>query len=117
MNKNDINLERVKRNLHLLTSIASCKKCLRNSIIQKGSKDFINSIIECIDNLLRENIPLEESEFKKVAKSKSTLRKLVKKSSLAEKKKLLIQKGGFLQFLLPAAVSVISSLISNATSS
>jgi hypothetical protein len=113
---NNNNLDRVKRNLHLLTSIATCKKCLRNTIIQKGNKDFINSIIECVDNLLRDNIPLEESEFKKVSKAKSTLRKLVKKSSLAEKKKLLIQKGGFLQFLIPAAVSVISSLISNATS-
>ena len=108
------NLDRVKRNLHLLTSIASCKKCLRNTIIQKGSKDFINSIIECVDNLLRDNIKLGESEFKKVQKAKSTLRKLVKKSSLTEKKKLLIQKGGFLQYLIPAAVSVISSLISNA---
>lgn len=111
------NLDRVKRNLHLLTSIASCKKCLRNSIIQKGSKDFINSIIECVDNLLQDNIPLGQSEFKKVAKYKSTLRKLVKRSPLAEKKKLLIQRGGFLEYLIPAAVSVISSLISNATSS
>lgn len=115
MNQN--NLDRVKRNLHLLSSIAACKKCLRNSIIQKGSKDFIESIIECIDNLLQNNIPLSESEFEKVSKYKSTLRKLVKKSSLVDKKKLLTQRGGFLQFLLPAAVSIISSLVSDAIKS
>jgi hypothetical protein len=36
---------------------------------------------------------------------------LVEKSSLKNKKKILIQQGGFLQYLIPAALATITPLI------
>lgn len=108
-------LDRAKRNLHLLVAIANCKRCVRNSLIQKGSKDFIEAILDCVSNLLKNNIQLNKEEFESLKKFKLLFRKLVKKGSLKEKKTILIQKGGFLQYLIPAAISTISALISNAS--
>jgi hypothetical protein len=47
---------------------------------------------------------------------RKVLHKLLEKSSLKIKKKILIQQGGFLQFLIPAVVSGIASIISSAIS-
>ena len=41
------------------------------------------------------------------------LRKIVQKSTLKEKKKILVQHGGFLQYLIPAAITGISEIISS----
>ena len=108
-------IDRAKRNFHLLVSIADCKRCIRNSLIEKGFKDFIESLLDCVDNLLKNNINLSPEEFESLKKFKLLIRKLVKKGKLKEKKKLLIQKGGFLQYFIPAAISTISALISNAS--
>jgi hypothetical protein len=37
----------------------------------------------------------------------------VKKSNLASKKKILVQNGGFLQFLIPAVITGISEIVSS----
>lgn len=108
--------KRVQRNFEILQVLSSCKKCMRNHIIKTGSKDLIASICECIDNVLSNNAKLTSEERQNLYKYKAVLRKLVKKSSLEKKKKLLVQKGGFLEYLIPAAISAISSLIGNAIS-
>ena len=41
------------------------------------------------------------------------MRKLVQKVGLKSKKQLLVQKCGFLQFLIPAAISGIASILSS----
>ena len=43
----------------------------------------------------------------------STRTKLVQKSTLKQKKKILVQQGGFLEYLIPAAISGITSIISS----
>lgn len=86
---------------------------MRNVIIQNGSRDFINSICELVDNLLQDKLSLSKEDFEQLYKFRHTLRKLTKKSDINSKKKILIQQGGFLQFLIPAAVTAIGEIISN----
>lgn len=108
--------KRVQRNLEILKVLSSCKKCMRNNIIKTGSKELIASICECIDNVLSNNAKLTADDRHNLYKYKGALRKLIKKSSLKKKKKILLQQGGFLEYLIPAAISAISSLIGNAIS-
>jgi hypothetical protein len=67
--------------------------------------------------MLNGNIALTPTQKTALIKYRHTMRKLVEKSSLKQKKKILVQHGGFLEFLIPAAVTgiaqIISSLISN----
>ena len=80
-------------------------------MIKKGEKDRILSINECVINTLNGNITLSPKEKLKLKKFKYSLRKLLKNKSIQKKKKILIQEGGFLQILLPNAISLITTLL------
>lgn len=106
-------LSKIKRNFESLKVLSSCKKRMRNSIIKSSTQDLIDSICECILNLLNGNLSLSEDDEFRLGKYKNPLRKLLKKLSLKEKKKILIQKGGFLQILLPSVITGLASIISS----
>jgi hypothetical protein len=108
--------EQIKRNFDSLKILSCCPKKMRNSIIRSAPKDLIDSICECILNLLNGNVVLKDIDKQKLDKHKSSLRKLLKRISLKEKKKVLIQKGGFLQILLPSIITGLASIISSVIS-
>ena len=104
-------MDKLKNNLDTLKLLCDCKKKLKNSIIKKGKKDLIQAINECVLNTLNGNIDLDPKDIKKLEKFKYSLRKLIKKKSIKLKKKILLQEGGFLQVLLPSAITFIGTLI------
>jgi hypothetical protein len=110
-------IENFEKNKNLLDLIANSNKKLRNNIINNSNKQQIEIICEIIYNVLMGNINISSLNKNKLNKFKNPIRKLVQKSNLKTKKKILTQQGGFLQFILPAAItgisSIISSLISN----
>lgn len=111
-----------KNDLSLFVVLVQCDcKRMKKAIIQNADKQTIHSLCEIIDNLLNGNIHINEQTFKSLVNYKKDLRDLVKKSSLKNKKKLLlkkgIQKGGFLEILIPSVISGLASIISSAVSS
>lgn len=102
------------KNFHLLKTLSLCKPCIRKKLIQSCSKETIHSICEIVDNLLNNKIPISQEVKQKLSKFKCPLRKLVKRSSLKDKKKILNQKGSFLQFIIPAVITALGSIISDA---
>lgn len=100
-----------ERTLELLKLISNTKH--PKTLLKKCSKPEIKTLCECVLNVLCGNIPLTKSQKDRLYPHKESLRKLSKKKiPLYKKKKILIQKGeGFLSVLLPAAISVITSLI------
>ena len=97
--------------LQLLKDISQSKN--PKLVLQKCPKSIIKLLCECILNVIRGNVPLTKSQKSKLSPYKQSLRKLSnKKIPLYKKRKVLVQKGdGFLSILLPAAISIISSLI------
>ena len=73
----------------------------------------VDAISEIAANCLNGNIPLKNCEFNKLSKYKNVLRKLQKRTSVNTRRKLLRQSGGFLQFLLPPALSFIASILAS----
>ena len=104
-------MEKLKKNFENLKLLSDCKKKIRNSIIKKGGKDLILSINECVVNTLNGNVKLTTSEKEKLKKFKYILRNLLEKKSISKKKQILIQQGGFLQVLLPSAITLIGTII------
>jgi hypothetical protein len=104
-------MEKLKKNLETLKLLCDCKKKVKHNILKRGKKDLILAINECVLNTLNGNVELTKREKEKLEKFKYTLRKLLKKKSIQYKKKILIQEGGFLQVLLPSAISLIGSLL------
>ena len=84
----------------------------------KALKDNKIKICECILNIINGQIKLSKEDFEKLKPYKNLFRKLLTKNTkIKEKKRLIIQKGGFLQILIPAIISGLASIISSAISS
>jgi hypothetical protein len=103
---------------HILRVLkAACPK-LRTGIISNCDKGLVNDICECILNVLKRNINLTACSKRKLKKYKTVIRTLIdKRSPLSTKKRLIIQKGGFLLPLLTAVLQILANLIFRKASS
>ena len=95
-----------------------CTKANQKDVISKANGPLINKICECILNIINGNIKISTQDFEKLKPYKGLFRKLLqKKTKISEKKRLIIQKGGFLQILIPAIISGLATIISSAINS
>lgn len=99
-----------------LELIHVCPIKLRKNLLKKVPSSCIKAICECCLNALRGNIPLSKQQKSKLRPYKTTLRSLAyKKVPLSRKRSLIVQKGsGILSFLIPAALTAISSIFHGA---
>lgn len=104
-------MERIKKNHNFLKILSLSDKKLQNQIIDKSNKDQIYCLCEIVLNLLKGNINLSNQELKKLGKYKNSFRKLIRKSNIRQKKKV-IQSGGFLSVLIPSIISALSPILS-----
>lgn len=101
--------------LHVLNK---CKACLRKVIIKKANPELIKTICEICLNILNGNIKISKKCKDSLKKYKKNLRKLAtSKGNLASKKKIIIQKGGFLPIILGSLLSsAFAKLLENINS-
>jgi len=85
----------------------------RTALLRVADAKLVRQICECALNVLRGNVPLNKSQKNKLRKHATTLRSLVDRSgSLKRKKKIIVQRGGFLPALLaPIIGTVLANLI------
>ena len=95
-----------------LTLLSKSKqKKRRDLLIDLASSHELKAIIECIVNILRGNVSLNDRKKKKLSRFKNIMRQVALKSNpIKKKKRILQQKGGFLGALIPIALSAIGSL-------
>jgi hypothetical protein len=91
-----------------------CTKANQKDIINRAKAPLINKICECVLNILNGKVNISKDDVEKLKPYKKLFRKLLqKKLKLTQKKKLINQKGGFLQIILPlitAAIDLFSNL-------
>jgi hypothetical protein len=105
--------DRLNKHKNLLLGLSDCKIAVRNGIINNSDKDFIKAICECILNVMNGNVKLNTETHRLLKPFKLTFKKLLnRKNDIERKKHIIIQKGGFLQFLIPAVISGIASIAS-----
>jgi hypothetical protein len=79
-----------------------------------ASPKEIGSLLECTLNVCNGNIPLNTRQLNSLKKHKKVIKQLsFGKSKFLHKKKLLVQKGGFLPAIAAAAISFLGPLIAN----
>jgi len=105
-------MRRIKSNYHRLHALKGARPKLRRAIIANSDKELLNSISECALKVLRGNVKLSVSKKRKLRKFKRQIRTVVdKRVPLAPKKKLIIQRGGFIVPLLTAELPTLATLI------
>jgi len=84
------------------------KRC---QLIDMATSSQINSILECIQNILDRGLPLSKKDVNRLRKHKTIMRNVRHtKLNTNQRKELLKQKGGFLNALLPIATTFLSAL-------
>lgn len=88
---------------------------LRKAILQNGNDDLIKTIIEIIFNTLNGNTKLKTKDQNLLKKYKKELRLISSSNgSVKSKRKVLVQKGGFLPVLLASLLGgFIGKLLEN----
>lgn len=86
----------------------------RKAVLLQADTKLVRYICECALNILSGNVPLERGHKSRLRKHACTLRKLAEPSgSLSKKKKIIVQRGGFLPALLaPIIGTVLATLVS-----
>ena len=105
--------KRVQRVLPELRRLNRMKDKDRKRFIATCNKDFIHCICECVKNLLKGHLPVKRCHLKSLSRHKQSLRKLALKKTTLNKRKQILQKGGFLGLLLGPLVTGLGSLFSN----
>lgn len=105
---------RLRRNIENLKILKKLKKQRRSAFLKTARKDLILCICDCANNVLRGNIRLKTGEKRALKRHKAALRQLAeRRKGLEQKRKILVQKGGFLPFLLGPIISAAGGLIGN----
>ena len=105
-------MRRTKANYNTLHVLKNARPKLRKAIISNCNKDLLHSISECVLNVLNCNIHSSDCAKRKLTIHKAYLRSLVDgRLPLASKKRVIIQRDGFLLPLLSAVLPTVASLL------
>ena len=101
----------LKKHFPQLKLLKSATPKRRKHILKAANTGLVNCIGECCLNVLNGNVKINKSQRKKLSRHKKTLRTLSKRGIPVQKRrKVLIQKGGFLPALLAPILSLAVSL-------
>ena len=100
--------KKIIQQLPTLRKLYRCNKQIRKALLKSGGKKLQLCLRECAVNVLKGNVHLSQSQFKKLGKHKKKLRELSKKSTSQKKRLRIVQSGGFLPLLL---APIIGSLV------
>jgi hypothetical protein len=85
---------------------------LRKAIFSNCDRELLNSISECVLNVLKGNVRLSSCVTRKLRKHRDVLRAVAEKRvPLSSKKRRVVQRGGFLLPLQSAVLPTIVNLI------
>ena len=102
-------MNRFKSQRHFLHVLNDAKPQARRALLASADDELIKDIVECAINTLNRNHNLTIDEKIKLTKYKNRIRTLVNpKISFYSKRKLLVQKVGF---IVPPLVKILSGEI------
>ena len=103
---------RLKKQLNYLKILRKSNPKTRSAILQNADKELILCICECVENTLNGNVKVNPAQQKQLKKYTTVLRQIrAKGGNLKTKKKLLVQKGGFLPALLAPILASLASTV------
>ena len=105
-------MKRIRSNYHSLHVLKDARPKLRRAILAHSDGELINSVGECALNVLQVNVKLSKCAKRRLRKFRRQLGTVADKHvPVARKKKVIIQRGGFLVPRLTVVLPTIASLV------
>lgn len=101
----------MRRYLPTLRRIQRLGEQSKRKIIRHCDRQLIDCFCECSKNVLSGNVPLKTVQLRKLRREKKNLRALALKKTSLQKKRKILQKGGFIGALLTPVLSILGSLL------
>ena len=92
----------------------SVRRKLRKAVIKALDEKEMKGVTEIVNNFLRDKIPISDEGLRLLRKDRRYLHDFLS-GNLPKQKKVLEQKGGLFQALIPLAASALSPIISTIT--
>lgn len=106
-------MARAITNIEFIKRLKKASPKNRQLLLKNASDDEILSLCECSENVYKGNVPIRPRLVEQLRPYAKDIRRLIhRKGKIPHKRKLLIQKGGFLPAVLGAAIPVIISIVS-----
>lgn len=100
----------INKNERLLRVLTESSTRMRKAIISNASKNFINTLLNCIKVVIKNYNKLSTTDLEAIKKhSKSVTKILTRKKTITDKKKIL-QQGGFLSAILPVLGNILTGI-------
>ena len=103
-------MKRLQKHSNILKVLATAKPTLQKAIINAGDKALVDTLCDCAQNILKGNVPLNSRQKTCLRRHRHSLRALTKRQSV-QKKKQILQKGGFLAGLLAPVLGILGSIL------
>jgi hypothetical protein len=102
--------QRVLSHLPKLEGLIKLTPRKRRDQLEKANLQFIKSIVECVENVMKGNIQLKRECKEKLKKYKTILRKIFNsENKLKVKREIIVQNGGaFLPALLAPVITILA---------
>lgn len=97
-----------------LKSLSKTKAGKRRLLVALASPQQIKALQEVTHNVIKKNVPLSQCQVRSLIRGKykkSLLEAGNRKGSIESKRKIFLQRGGFLPFILPAALAYLASRV------
>lgn len=104
-------LSKVKKHFSTLKMLSSAKPPVAKAILKDAPPELVRVICECCLNVLKGHVTLTPRQKKNLCAYKRALRTLIKKNTPVTTKRRLIQKGGFIQYLLKPIIAALSTVL------
>ncbi len=103
---------RLKKHAATLYLLARAGPKVQRAVLKDAEPALLTTVCECAKNILKGNVPLSGLEKRRLALYKRQLRHLAdRRMGKGQKKRLVVQKGGFLPALLGPLIGTLAPLI------
>lgn len=109
-------IQRLKKHYETLKILKKSSPVFRKAIINAADDSLIICICECIKNVLYGDVKLTQKNKEELKKFLPLMEKLCKRDKSLNKRKLIVQNGGFLPALLAPVLGIASGLIGDLVS-
>lgn len=93
-----------------MLALNSVRAQVKEMTLKRASKDLIMAFVECAKNLILNNVRLTQGQLAALRRQQKYLRELVKPSTSLERRRLILQRGGFIGLLLRPLLGLLGNV-------